>query len=958
MNRKWNYAKKTLFGMLILGLASPSFVGCKDYDDDIDDLQKQITENKEAIEANKKAIADIKSDVDAGAVLVDVQELSNGIVVKLSNGKSYTITNGKDGNDGNDGNDGTAGADAPIPTFEVVDGKLMASYADGTSKVVWDKVLSVDDFTFSVVDGHLIVNGDDKGVVAGTDGLTPEIEFAGTKLVIKIGDRTIEKELKGEKGDDADLTPLKFQVNSVTGELEYTKDGSTWISTGTKVTGSSVDVSDLKFEIKDGVLYLNPNADYTQGAIGSIVPNEFKVGNDGYLYVNGKKTDALVPGVYMTKNTEEGTVTIRIPVFDAEKNAIKVDANGIVYEEVVIPLHINKIQVTSVTLVPMTENGDLKVYKLTGKDNSGAEVSEYATASQLRFRVNPEGAKLGTDFKMLEVMDQFKLSRSTGPKFSLLNAQQKEDGLVYADFKFEGVDLASPDAYTLAAGIENLYTNKVIYSDYVTFKPFGEAITPKFTQLVGDAETVIADGATPEFELVREAGRNVNIAENIFVKVGTELRTIESYGFAAPTFEVKEVLAPGEVSKNVFTVEGTTIKVSDVSFQAQGAEATFNVIAKVGDLTIGEQEIKVKMVEDIKVLNLIKNAVVDNFNGSAQEIALALEANAINQFNTYFNVDVTTASSVTVDFKITDKMGNDASSKFTMFDKLSATPKITVNAGTEDGVYNVVMTVTNTVTSTVKVMSETKFTLTVNAIKFLEAWKVAEYWQPGADAIVIKVDKTTGDFKSDLSKLFNIDENLKVKVIYANKAGETKVKVVGNEAQLITPKNLAIGGSVSGKIVAKLVNSDDESLVVDEREIDVTFENPIKSFTVAGEDKLTLLDATVSGTDDGVKLSVDALLTLALNVDDRAGKIVNIITKDEETGKNSIEPTSGMYGASAIKYSLKSNADDRFTIEGGELTWKNASTALSQEVKATVVITIENNWKTITKEVTVTVKPN
>lgn len=957
MNRKWNYAKKTLFGMLILGLASPSFVGCKDYDDDIDDLQKQITENKEAIEANKKAIADIKSDVDAGAVLVDVQESSNGIVVKLSNGKSYTITNGKDGNDGNNGNDG---ADAPIPTFEVVDGKLVANYADGTSKVVWDKVLSVDDFTFSVVDGHLIVNGDDKGVVAGTDGLTPEIEFDGTKLVIKIGDRTIEKELKGEKGDDADLTPLKFQVNSVTGELEYTKDGSTWISTGTKVTGSSVDVSDLKFEIKDGVLYLNPNADYTQGAIGSIVPNEFKVGNDGYLYVNGKKTDALVPGVYMTKNTEEGTVTIRIPVFDAEKNAIKVDANGIVYEEVVIPLHINKIQVTSVTLVPMTENGDLKVYKLTGEDNSGAEVSVYATASQLRFRVNPEGAKLGTDFKMLEVMDQFKLSRSTGPKFSLLNAKQKEeDGLVYADFKFEGVDLTSDDAYTLAAGIENLYTNKVIYSDYVTFKPSGEAITPKFTQLVDEEEEDVAAGTTPEFELVREAGRNVNLAENIFVKVGTELRTIESYGFAAPTFEVKEVLASGEVSKNVFTVEGTTIKVSDVSFQAQGAEATFNVIAKVGDLIIGEQEIKVKMVEDIKVLNLIKNAVADNFNGSAREIALALEANAINQFNTYFNVDVTTASSVTVDFKITDKMGNDALSYFTTFTDLSETPKITAKAGTKDGVYNVVMTVTNTVTPTVKVMSETKFTITINAIKFMEAWKAAEYWQAGADAIVIKVDKTTGDFKSDLSKLFNIDGQLGVKVIYADKAGETKVKVEGDEAQLITPKNLAIGGTVSGKIVAQLVNTDDESLVVDEKVIDVTFENPIKSFTVTGENELTLLDATVSGADDGVKLGVDALLTLALKVDNRAGDIVNIITKDEKTGKNSIEPTGGMYGVSAIKYSLKSNTDDRFIITAaGELTWKNTSIALSQEVKATVVITIENNWKTITKEVTVTVKPN
>lgn len=67
---------------------------------------------------------------------------------------------------------------------------------------------------------------------------------------------------------------------------------------------------------------------------------------------------------------------------------------------------------------------------------------------------------------------------------------------------------------------------------------------------------------------------------------------------------MKEVLEPGVSSKNIFAVEGTTIKVNDVTFQAQGAEATFSVIAKVGDLTVGTQKIKVKMVEDIKQLNL------------------------------------------------------------------------------------------------------------------------------------------------------------------------------------------------------------------------------------------------------------------------------------------------------------------------------------------------------------------
>ena len=48
MNKKRNFAKLALLGALLCGLASPTFVGCKDYDDDIKDLQEQIDANKSA----------------------------------------------------------------------------------------------------------------------------------------------------------------------------------------------------------------------------------------------------------------------------------------------------------------------------------------------------------------------------------------------------------------------------------------------------------------------------------------------------------------------------------------------------------------------------------------------------------------------------------------------------------------------------------------------------------------------------------------------------------------------------------------------------------------------------------------------------------------------------------------------------------------------------------------------
>ena len=38
MNKKRNFAKMALLGVLLCGLASPTFIGCKDYDDDIDNI--------------------------------------------------------------------------------------------------------------------------------------------------------------------------------------------------------------------------------------------------------------------------------------------------------------------------------------------------------------------------------------------------------------------------------------------------------------------------------------------------------------------------------------------------------------------------------------------------------------------------------------------------------------------------------------------------------------------------------------------------------------------------------------------------------------------------------------------------------------------------------------------------------------------------------------------------------
>lgn len=273
MDKNWNYAKRMLFGALICGLASPAFVGCKDYDDDIDELQKQITENKEAIEANKKALEDIQAAVKAGAILSSVEKTTNGIIVKLSNGNSYTITNGVDGKDGVDGTNGQDGKDAPIPTFTVENGLICA---DG--KPISDvKIPTIADFSFAIDEkGELIFNGQSLGTVTGKDGQNGEngnspkitFDFEETALVIKVdGEEVARQDLKGATGADANLDHLKFQIND--GVLEYSKDGGeSWVPTS-KVTGengSSVTLNDFKFAIEKGVLYLGEGAEKKRSA--------------------------------------------------------------------------------------------------------------------------------------------------------------------------------------------------------------------------------------------------------------------------------------------------------------------------------------------------------------------------------------------------------------------------------------------------------------------------------------------------------------------------------------------------------------------------------------------------------------------------------------------------------------------------------------------------------------------
>ncbi|MCE5205321.1 MAG: hypothetical protein LLF80_04345 [Porphyromonadaceae bacterium] len=97
--------KKLFFKLFIFAVigALLTVTSCKDYDEDITDLQDQISSLKTTVDA-------IDASIKAGATIKSVTPTANGITITLSNNQSYNITNGTNGAKGDKGDKGDTGA--------------------------------------------------------------------------------------------------------------------------------------------------------------------------------------------------------------------------------------------------------------------------------------------------------------------------------------------------------------------------------------------------------------------------------------------------------------------------------------------------------------------------------------------------------------------------------------------------------------------------------------------------------------------------------------------------------------------------------------------------------------------------------------------------------------------------------------------------------------------------------
>ena len=96
MNKK--FLSAVLFGALMV-TSTGTFVSCKDYDDDIDQINKELTDIKSAISELQKKVGD-------GKFVTNVVKEGDGIKVTWNDNSTSTIQTIK-GADGNDGKNGT-----------------------------------------------------------------------------------------------------------------------------------------------------------------------------------------------------------------------------------------------------------------------------------------------------------------------------------------------------------------------------------------------------------------------------------------------------------------------------------------------------------------------------------------------------------------------------------------------------------------------------------------------------------------------------------------------------------------------------------------------------------------------------------------------------------------------------------------------------------------------------------
>ena len=202
---------KTALLLAACGSMPLSFTSCKDYDDDINSLQTQI-------DAINVSVGKLQELIGQGYTIRDLQQTSNGIVLTMSDGKSYEINDGKPGTAWTIGDDGYWWKDGEKTSYRAIgsegavgpQGPQGTQGSTGATGNYYKPNAATGNFDLYDAQGKLI--DDNTGISWRTSGSGAGMSavYSGNKLV-----------LGGVKGADGKETSVEITVGTPLGTLAF-----------------------------------------------------------------------------------------------------------------------------------------------------------------------------------------------------------------------------------------------------------------------------------------------------------------------------------------------------------------------------------------------------------------------------------------------------------------------------------------------------------------------------------------------------------------------------------------------------------------------------------------------------------------------------------------------------------------------------------------------------------------
>ena len=341
------YLSALLFGALLVTSAG-TFTSCKDYDDDIKNLQEQV-------DGIKTSLEELQTLVKAGTVITKVETITDGnggIKITTSDGKTYDVLNGANGTAGKDADVWTIGSDGYwykndnkteykavgangtngtngkyyVPNTETgyfdiyQDGKLVESTEISWKAAGVTAIKNGNTLTFANVEGVEGGKVEIKlGEALGSVAFLPErisqtLPYpTTTKDFYHIGDYidetkyTTDKTFIGQAYDKSNVVEMLYRLNpndTYVGEDTYVSFVNRAVSRATGDLASLMEVRDSEIKNGEATVKALVNAskltDKSLAALQVVSGQESVVTSD-FVHITSKAVDVVIADTTVTK---------------------------------------------------------------------------------------------------------------------------------------------------------------------------------------------------------------------------------------------------------------------------------------------------------------------------------------------------------------------------------------------------------------------------------------------------------------------------------------------------------------------------------------------------------------------------------------------------------------------------------------------------------------------------------